>query len=409
MTAGVALGAVFRRVERRHQVDPQTRYPMMGVRSFGRGCFAGPVRQGADLSYSVLHQVRSGDFVYPKLMAWEGAFAFVDDEFDGYFVSPEFCIFRVITDRAQPRYLAYVFRYPPTWRLASDTSRGVNLRRRRLRPETFLAAKLDLPDVASQRRVVANLDRIFAQTADTLKLAERLRDDVAALPAFLAHRPDLDARQKVARGWKLTPLQRVLTARDASTAVRSGEMYPNVGIRSFGGGLFWKEPIDGTVTKTSRLARIAAGQFIYSRLFAFEGAFATVDAEYDGAYVSTEFPVFHVEPSLANARFLAAYFARPHVWQVLNSRGLGLRRQRLPAQRLLQHEVWLPPAAEQQRIAETIGRCFEAQALTSRLISLGSEIRSHELADAFSGKAAAPRNERLRQDRLASRTAARGT
>ena len=58
-----------------------------------------------------------------------------------------------------------------------------------------------------------------------------------------------------------------------------------------GRGVFDKPPIEGTRTSAKTLYRIRSRQFIYSRLFAFEGAYAAVPPRCDGRYVSNEFPL----------------------------------------------------------------------------------------------------------------------
>ncbi|MCC6175481.1 MAG: hypothetical protein IT305_09290 [Chloroflexi bacterium] len=132
--------------------------------------------------------------------------------------------------------------------------------------------------------------------------------------------------------------------------------YPNLGVLSFGRGLFEKPPIDGALTSAKKLFRLRAGQFVYSRLFAFEGAYALVEERFDGYYVSNEFPSFSLDATRVDPGFLAAYFRAPSVWQDLagRSKGLGVRRQRVQPEAILGYEVWLPPLAEQQRTAHVI-------------------------------------------------------
>jgi type I restriction enzyme S subunit len=78
--------------------------------------------------------------------------------------------------------------------------------------------------------------------------------------------------------------------------VNPDESYPNLGIYSFGRGLFRKAPISGLETSAKVLYRVKAAQFIYSRLFAFEGAYGAVTKDYDGFYVSNEYPTFECNP-----------------------------------------------------------------------------------------------------------------
>ena len=53
-------------------VDASANYRFAGVYSFGRGVFASAVKAGTDFAYERLSTVRAGDFICPKLMAWEG-------------------------------------------------------------------------------------------------------------------------------------------------------------------------------------------------------------------------------------------------------------------------------------------------------------------------------------------------
>lgn len=174
----VPLGAVLEQVVRREQVELAREYKLLGVRSFGLGCFDVGTRTGAETRYRTFHRVATGDFVFPKLMAWEGAFAVVPERFDGYFVSPEFCTFRTVEPRLDINYLGALFRVPAVWSSVAGSSIGTNVRRRRLYPKDFLAREIPLPDLSEQGRVAAlgalvdELERLTSRRAD---LVEALR------------------------------------------------------------------------------------------------------------------------------------------------------------------------------------------------------------------------------------------
>ena len=59
--------------------------------------------------------------------------------------------------------------------------------------------------------------------------------------------------------------------------------------------------------------RVVAGSFIYSRLFAWRGAFGVVPEELDGCYVSNEFPLYTIDDNQLLPEFLRIYFMRPTV------------------------------------------------------------------------------------------------
>lgn len=119
-------------------------------------------------------------------------------------------------------------------------------------------------------------------------------------------------------------------------------------------GLFHKPPIDGALTSATTLRRVRKGQFIYSRLFAFAGAYGFVTDEFDGCFVSNEYPTFDCDPHRARVEFVVAYFKSPFIWKEVaaGSKGLGDRRQRVQPEKILSHNVWLPPMEWQNRITQ---------------------------------------------------------
>jgi type I restriction enzyme S subunit len=97
------------------QVRKDETYHFAGVYSFGKGVFAGQRKTGIEFAYERLTTLRTGNFVYPKLMAWEGALGVVPPECDGLVVSPEFPVFAVNEDRVLPETLDIYFRTPSVW------------------------------------------------------------------------------------------------------------------------------------------------------------------------------------------------------------------------------------------------------------------------------------------------------
>jgi type I restriction enzyme S subunit len=157
-------------------------YDFAGVYSFGGGVFRGQRKSGIEFAYTRLTRLRSGNFVYPKLMAWEGALGIVPPDCDGLVVSPEFPVFEVDETRVLPETLDVYFRTPSIWPTLSAGSTGTNVRRRRLNPANFLAFEIPVPPMSTQR-----LLREVKARSDTLK---RLQSETAAeldalLPAIL--------------------------------------------------------------------------------------------------------------------------------------------------------------------------------------------------------------------------------
>jgi type I restriction enzyme S subunit len=152
--------------------------------------------------------------------------------------------------------------------------------------------------------------------------------------------------------WPKVPLGEVLRLYQEPHDVDIERSYPNAGILNNGRGMFRRQDISGATRSASVLYRIAKGDFIYSRLKAFEGAYTVVPDELDGCFVSNEFPTFKCDPKRLLPGFLRWYFKQPSVWKALavESKGMGNRRERLRPDRIVEFPIGLPPLDEQRRI-----------------------------------------------------------
>jgi type I restriction enzyme S subunit len=164
------------------EVQREGQYQFSGVYSFGRGVFRGQRKSGAEFAYPRLTTLRAGDFTYPKLMAWEGAYGIVPAECDGTVVSPEFPVFAVNSDRVLPEILAVHFSDPRTWERLSGSSTGTNARRRRLHPDNLLGYEMPVP---SPRIQVLLRDVVQKTTAIRVLNTAIAQDAAALMPAML--------------------------------------------------------------------------------------------------------------------------------------------------------------------------------------------------------------------------------
>jgi type I restriction enzyme, S subunit len=142
-------------------------YDFAGVYCFGKGVFRSQRKSGMDFAYSRLTRLKTGNLVYPKLMAWEGAFGIVPPECDGLVVSTEFPVFEIDESRVFRETLDVYFRTPSVWPALAGESTGTNVRRRRLNPADFLSYKMTLPSMATQKRL-----REAKRQVDIIKLLQ---------------------------------------------------------------------------------------------------------------------------------------------------------------------------------------------------------------------------------------------
>lgn len=340
-------------------VDAGETYRTAGIYSFGRGLFARPPFPGSGTTYRSLFRLKEGRFVYSRLFAWEGALAVVGPGSDGLYVSHEFPTFDIDEGRAHPEFVAWLCRWPALWESAASGTRGLGLRRQRVHPEQLLAVTVPLPTISEQKRLVAQLESI----AELAKRAAAMRQEVSALIAATLH-----AELAPSHGYPLVPLGSFLMPAADETAVQIDQTYPIAGIYSFGRGLFPRPPMLGSETKYSTLFRLRSGQFVYSRLKAFEGAVAVVDPAISGAFVSQEYPTFDIDPDRAERGFFQWLCRWPRFWELLaaQSKGIGARRERVhPEQLLADVKVPLPPLDQQRRLSRSLDSVAELSDLAA--------------------------------------------
>lgn len=367
-------------------VDPMLEYAEIGVRSFGKGIFHKEPVRGADLGQKRMFRVEPGDLVISNVFAWEGAIAQAADNDAGRIGSHRFMTFTAKDhDRIDTGWASWFFLSEVGLELIRMASPGSAGRNRTLAIDRFEALEIPLPAIEEQRRVAQHLDRVVRFRDDAQLSTYNSQRIHNALIISLATRPDLTGESKVSDGWLRVRLGDVLTQSVSQEAVSATRTYPNVGIYSFGKGLFAKPDIDGSTTSAKILYRISAGQFIYSRLFAFEGAYTYVPTQFDGRFVSNEFPTFDPDPAQLDARWLAACFRSPKSWSALrgSSVGIGVRRQRVPVDALLEHTVLLPPIKEQRRMVNQLEMLDRSRKLGKRSLTYSESLVSASLNEAF--------------------------
>jgi type I restriction enzyme S subunit len=179
----VRLGEVLRRVERFEARDDLTEYPFAGTYSFARGIFVGERKLGSTFGLPKVQRIRAGDFIYCKIMAWEGAFGIAPAEVDNCVMSGAFVAYEVDSERIDRRFLDYFFKVPSNWQSIGSQSSGTNVRRQSLHPSQFERAEIPLQPLAEQRRVVARIEELAAQIAEACTLRQQAAEEAEALLA----------------------------------------------------------------------------------------------------------------------------------------------------------------------------------------------------------------------------------
>jgi len=167
--------------------------------------------------------------------------------------------------------------------------------------------------------------------------------------------------------------------------------YREIGIRSWGKGVFHKEPVRGRLLEDKSVFRVAPGDFVLNIVFAWEGAVAVLSDAEDGMIASHRFPTF-VNTDDIDRDYLLMFLQSEEgrALMAVNSPGAAGRNKTLRLSGFLNEEIPLPPLREQTKIVRAL-RDHEGklQALESRVYDLIirlKEFRSALISAAVTGK-----------------------
>lgn len=355
-TECVRVGDVLRLERRPVQVDPMQEYELVGIYSWGKGLFRREPKPGAELGNFRFFALKRGDLVLSNIQAWEGAIGVAREPDAAAIGTHRFLTYVPVDARIDTTWAKWFFLSEPGMTLIRKASPGTTMRNRTLAVDRFEALQIPLPPIDEQRRVAARLDHVESACGEVRAKGDCATSLATAFTASTVLRLDMALSEKRAEGWARVALGEVLAERVDGVPVEAGGTYRLAGVYSFGRGMFERADLDGSATSYRILHRLHAGQVVLSRLKGWEGAISVVPDDYDGYFLSPEFPTFDIDAAKADAGYLGALVMTEHFWSGLAgaSRGIGARRERVHADRLLEQEIDLPPLEMQVHLARII-------------------------------------------------------
>jgi type I restriction enzyme S subunit len=157
----------------------------------------------------------------------------------------------------------------------------------------------------------------------------------------------------------MVKLGAILEPAHRAEVVDATREYQLLGVRLEGAGPFLREIRAGAELSARTLYRVRSGDFIFSRLFAWRGAFGVIPPELDGCHVSNEFPVFVPRDGRLEPSYLEYWFHLPRVLERVSADCTGstpLTRNRYKERFFLELTMPLPPVEEQLRAIEMLNR-----------------------------------------------------
>ena len=172
----IPLGEVLSQRMEDSRITNASKETFVTVRLYGRGAVPRKIGDGKTPVMKVGYRLRSGDLVYSRIDARNGAFALVPKELNGAVVSKDFPTFSILRDRVHPSFLSRFLATEQFFSQLQASSFGTT-NRQRIPEELLLSYHIPLPPLAEQERIVKLLDE-----SDELR---RLRAQAASRTADL--------------------------------------------------------------------------------------------------------------------------------------------------------------------------------------------------------------------------------
>lgn len=184
----------------------------------------------------------------------------------------------------------------------------------------------------------------------------------------------------------MTSLRRVgdvLRLQRRAVEVDPNAEYEEIGIRSFGKGIFHKDPISGVELGNKRVFRIQPGDLVLSNVFAWEGAVAVAGLSESGKIGSHRFMTFTPIDNQIDTTWAAWFFRSESGLELIGlaSPGSAGRNRTLAIERFENLVIPLPPISEQRATAASLARTNEISGRVGEALSAGAAAIQESLPD----------------------------
>ena len=175
--------------------------------------------------------------------------------------------------------------------------------------------------------------------------------------------------------------------------IQPNQLYTQIGIRSHGKGLFYKEPVTGAALGNKSVFWIEPDCFIVNIVFAWEQAIGKTTQAEVGMIASHRFPMYSPIDNKVDINYLIAFFLTKRGTDVLEaaSPGGAGRNKTLGQDRFSKSMVVLPPIEEQQKIAAILTTQDKVIELKERLLAEKQRQKKYLMQVLLTGKKRLPR------------------
>jgi type I restriction enzyme S subunit len=202
----------------------------------------------------------------------------------------------------------------------------------------------------------------------------------------------IDSIGEIPSHWDEIRLKNIIRRVSRPIVVDTNQSYREIGIRSWGKGIFHKDPIKGNLLGNKKVFNIKPGDLVLNIVFAWEGAVALVSNDEEGMIASHRFPTFRCNQDLVLVDYILLFLQSKYGRAIMgfNSPGAAGRNRTIRIGSFLDEVIPLPPLEEQRRILNSVRRYeslgHQLQSVISPLVKKVKEYRLELISAAVTGK-----------------------
>lgn len=194
-------------------------------------------------------------------------------------------------------------------------------------------------------------------------------------------RTDYMSKRIAPEGWSVVKVKDIFDRVRNPVEVNSNEKYTQIGIRSHGKGIFYKEPVTGEQLGNKSVYWVEPDCFIVNIVFAWEMAVARTTDKDKGYIASHRFPMYLPKKDIVDLDFITYLFKSSRGKHLLNlaSPGGAGRNKTLGQKEFEEIEILLPSNVEEQKKISLILSTFDRLTTIKEKITKEKKIQKNGL------------------------------
>jgi len=333
-------------------INDAENYKLCRVQTKAKGVVLREVKLGTDIKTKSQQVCRTNDLIFAEMDARFGGYGIIPEELEGAVVSSHYFLYEIDQEKIDKQFLEYCLQMP--WFQNQVVAKG-STNYAAIRPYQVLDYEIPYPSPSDQQQIISKIEAVHERIEQIQLLRIEQNNEIRSLL--------LKAFENTTKTCKWQELKVVAPITRRKVELRADELYNELGVRSFGKGLFTKPSFLGSSLSWQQPYWMKKGDLLFSNIKAWEGAVAEITEEYDGCVGSHRYITCEPYDNLVKTEFLLFYFLTQQGIDELNhaSPGSADRNRTLNTKVLSKILVPTPSIKAQESFLELKQKLTSAQ------------------------------------------------